>query len=60
MMKTHLLKFYVVDVESNTAVAAFMNETIAALWALEYTEKTGRELKALPVASKPFSSRKVA
>jgi len=51
MMKTHLLKFYVVDVESNTAVAAFMNETIAALWALEYTEKTGRELKALPVAS---------
>lgn len=43
-MDTHLLNHHVVEESSGSSVAAFINETIAKLWALEYSEKTGLTL----------------
>lgn len=45
MMKDHLLKHHVVDVETGNSVAAFMIEFTADMWAIEYSEKTKRELE---------------
>lgn len=44
-MDTHLLKYHVVDVESGSSVAAFINNFSALMWVAEYSEKVGRALE---------------
>lgn len=43
--KTHLLRFHVVDEESDTSVAAFIDRFTAQMWAVEYAPKVSRALK---------------
>lgn len=44
-MKFHLLKHFVIDVETGCAVAAFMDSFTANMWQLEWEAKTGRTLE---------------
>jgi hypothetical protein len=44
-MKFNHLRHFVVDVETEQAVAAFLDSFTAHMWQLEYEGKTGRTLE---------------